>query len=258
MFLKELTQSIRSYKEAHEVILKHRLWPYLVIPGLLSFCYIIALLSVGYMYFPEISGYVNDSWIPGFMKGETTRTITSLFLWLLLLLLGYMSYKYVVLIFFSPVLSYLSEITETVVYGQPGPEFSLSQILKDIVRGLILTLRNLALTLTFMFFAWLLVFIPVAGVLISTTLIFLIQFFYDGFGFVDYTLERKKYSVRESIGFARDHRGMVIGVGMGFIFMLMLPVIGWLTAPSYATVAATLVSLRHMPGDSGEQAGERA
>lgn len=256
MFLKELIKSVKSYKEAHEVILKHRLWPYLVAPGVLSFCYILVLLFAGSVYFPEISGYVNDTWIPGFMKGGTTRIITSLFLWLLLLLIGYMSYKYVVLIFFSPALSFLSEMTEKNVYGQPGPEFSLNQILRDVIRGLVLTLRNLVLTLSFMFLAWLLVFIPVIGVLISTPLIFLIQFFYDGFGFIDYTLERKKYSVGESIRFARSHRGMVIGVGMGFILILMIPVVGWLTAPSYATVAATLVSLRHMAEDNGQQTGE--
>ncbi len=107
-------------------------------------------------------------------------------------------------------------------------------------------MRNMFLTVILTLSAWLTVFIPIIGMMISPVLIILIQSFYDGFGLVDYTLERKRYSVKKSIQFAGENRGRVIGVGMGFMFLIMIPVLGWLTAPTYGTVAATLAALDKM------------
>ncbi|MDM8526372.1 EI24 domain-containing protein, partial [Desulfococcaceae bacterium HSG8] len=224
-------------------ILEHRLWPYMIIPGIMSFCYIILLIAVGRIYFPVFSGIINENLIPNFIKGEATAIITAVLLWLFLFFVGYITYKQVVLIILSPVLSYLSEVTEKVVYNGESPDFSFKNLFKDIVRGLIISLRNLLRLIVLSAMAWMIVFIPIIGAVISPILIFLIQFFYDGFSLIDYTLERKRYSVRESIRFAKDNRARVMGVGMGFMLILIIPLIGWLTAPAYGTVAATLASL---------------
>jgi len=243
MLLKEIFKGIGTYGRAHKVIIQHRLWRYMIIPGILSLCYVVLIIFIGKIYFDNISAYINENWIPGAMKGEAMMIITALLLWSFLFLIAYMSYKYVVLIFFSPFLSYLSEKTETAVYNQPSPDFEFRQLLKDIVRGFIINMRNMFLTVVLTLSAWLTVFVPVIGMIISPVLILLIQSFYDGFGLVDYTLERKRYSVKKSIQFTRENRGRVIGVGMGFMFLFMIPVLGWLTAPTYGTVAATLAAL---------------
>lgn len=57
---------------------------------------------------------------------------------------------------------------------------------------------------------------------------------------LDYSSERNKLSVAESIDFVGNHKGLAIGNGMVFYLMHGLPVIGWILAPSYAVVAATL------------------
>ena len=253
MFLKEFFKGIKSYVKGHRVISKHKLWRYMIAPGILSLLYTLALIILGIMYFGDISGYINDNWIPEFMKWKMLETITSVLLWVLLFLIGFITYKPVVLILFSPLLSYLSELTENAIYGRPSPDFEFKQMLKDIIRGLVITIRNLALTILFILPAWLLVFIPVIGPVISTILISCIMFYYDGFGLVYLTLERKRYSVSESIKFVKDSRPRVMGVGMGFFLMMLVPLLGWFAAPSYGAVAATIAALEKI--DTRDAAG---
>ena len=115
-----------------------------------------------------------------------------------------------------------------------------------------LNLRNLFFSLIFTLLAWLLVFIPVVGALVSMVLIILIQSYYGGFSLMDYTLERRRYSVSESIKFSKHHRSLATGLGGGFMLLALVPVVGWFAAPTYGTVAATLASLEKIEQESSE------
>jgi CysZ protein len=57
---------------------------------------------------------------------------------------------------------------------------------------------------------------------------------------LDYSCERNKLSTAQSIIFISRHKGMAIGNGMVFYLMHLIPVLGWLLAPSYAVIAATI------------------
>jgi CysZ protein len=57
---------------------------------------------------------------------------------------------------------------------------------------------------------------------------------------VDYSLERKKMSASQSRLFISNHKGLAIGNGMVFYIFHIIPIVGWVLAPSYAVVAATL------------------
>ena len=57
---------------------------------------------------------------------------------------------------------------------------------------------------------------------------------------LDYSFERHKLSPAESVLFIGKHRGLAIGNGLIFYLMHILPVIGWILAPAYAVVAATI------------------
>jgi CysZ protein len=61
-----------------------------------------------------------------------------------------------------------------------------------------------------------------------------------GFSMLDYTNERKGLSSAESIHFINRHKGLAIGNGMVFYCMHLIPVVGWILAPGYAVIAATL------------------
>jgi len=247
MLINNFLNGIGYYAKAHQVILKHRLWPYMMIPGILSLLYVLVWVIVGSIYFPDISTYITDNWLPNFMKGGITQILTSMLLWIFLILIGYLTYKPVIMILFLPVLGYLSEITEKVVYQQPIPDFDVKELIRLGIRGLYLNLRNLARAILFSILAWLLIIIPIIGGVVSPIIIALIQFYYDGFGLMDYTMERRGLSAAESIRFIKANRGKVMGVGSGFMLMMVIPFLGWFAAPSYGTVAATLAAAESIP-----------
>jgi CysZ protein len=80
--------------------------------------------------------------------------------------------------------------------------------------------------------------IPVIG-WFTSLLIFVVQAYYAGFGNMDYTLERHlKYN--ESLSFVRKNRGTAIGNGLGFLAILLIPIIGViLVLPLSVTAAST-------------------
>ena len=61
---------------------------------------------------------------------------------------------------------------------------------------------------------------------------------------LDYSCERHKLSPSASIEYIGKRRGLAIGNGLVFYLMHGLPIIGWILAPAYAVVAAT-ISLYH-------------
>ncbi len=248
MFFREIIGGIATYFAAHGVIKRHRIWPYMVIPGILSLIYIVCLIIIGNTYFPDITNYLYQHWTPGFLKSRIILMIYTFFLWALLFLTGYITFQPVVLIIFSPILSYVSEVTESRVCGTAGPAVSLRSLLHDLWRSIVINLRNLTRMIVLILLAWLLVLLPLIGAVISACLIFLIQAYYNGFALMDYTLERKRFSVKDSVRFARSNRPRVIGVGIGFMTMMLIPVLGWFAAPTYGTVAATLGALECIDG----------
>ena len=67
-----------------------------------------------------------------------------------------------------------------------------------------------------------------------------IECYYYGFSMMDYSCERSKLSPAASISFISRHKGLAIGNGLIFYLMHGVIIIGWILAPAYAVVAATL------------------
>jgi CysZ protein len=57
---------------------------------------------------------------------------------------------------------------------------------------------------------------------------------------VDYSCERNKLTLPESIDCISKHKGLAVGNGLVFYLMHGVVIIGWVLAPTYAVVAATL------------------
>ena len=161
----------------------------------------------------------------------------------LILVFFYFSlFKYIFLIIGSPLFAYLSEKTESIIEGKDFP-FSFKQLFKDIIRGIRLAIRNTIWQTVYTISILILSFFPVIGWI--TPMIFLfVECYYYGFSMLDCSAERHNLSVAESIDFIAKHRGLAVGNGMVFFLMHLLPVIGWVLAPAYAVVAAT-ISLHH-------------
>ena len=243
--LKELIIAIQSYSQAHQFIIKHKLWKWILIPGLL---YTLLFLT-GMYYFGQTAGdfiewMAMKTGLRGWIDQFSNSFVGFLFvfgtalLWLIMMLLYFSLFKFLFLIIGSPVFAYLSEKTASIIEGKDFP-FSFTQLGKDILRGIKLALRNSVWQTVYVLSILLLSLIPLIGWL-TPILAVLVECYYYGFSMLDYSMERQKKTPAESIFYIGNHKGLAIGNGFIFYLMHMLPIIGWILAPSYAVVAATL------------------
>ncbi|BFG70485.1 hypothetical protein KACHI17_13660 [Sediminibacterium sp. KACHI17] len=243
--LKELIIAIQSYSQAHQFIIKHKLWKWILIPGLL---YTVLFLT-GMYYFGQTAGdfiewMAMKTGLRGWIDQFSNSFVGFLFvfgtalLWLIMMLLYFSLFKFLFLIIGSPVFAFLSEKTASIIEGKDFP-FSFTQLGKDILRGIRLALRNSVWQTVYVLSILLLSLIPLIGWL-TPILAVLVECYYYGFSMLDYSMERQKKTPAESIFYIGNHKGLAIGNGFIFYLMHMIPIIGWILAPSYAVVAATL------------------
>ncbi|MEO6314246.1 MAG: EI24 domain-containing protein [Chitinophagaceae bacterium] len=243
--LKEIVTAIQSYYRAHQFISKHRLWKWIIIPGILY----TLLFTIGMYFFWTSSGAVVTSLseligIERWLQQQRNGLLSFVFMMsrimvqLLLLLFYFSLFKYLWLIIGSPVFAYLSEKTEALLEGNDYP-FNLRQLFKDIARGIRLALRNALWQTVYTVSILLLSFIPVAGWIAPVVSLF-VECYYYGFSMLDYSCERHKLSPAQSVTFISNRKGLAIGNGLVFYLMHFLPIIGWVLAPAYAVVAATI------------------
>ncbi len=251
--LKELVISIQAYFRAHEFIRRHNLWKWILVPGVI---YALLFMTGMWLFWTSSGDFLDwlfrfagiKNWLDQMQNSLLNYLfITGSIIFRLILLFFYFSlFKYLFLIVGAPVFAYLSEKTESIIEGNDYP-VSISQLMKDIVRGIRLAFRNTlwqtVYTITILLFS----LIPVVG-WVSPVIAFLVECYYYGFSMLDYSAERHKLSTSQSIDFISSKKGLAIGNGMVFYLLHLIPILGWVLAPAYAVVAATL-SLYH-PNDN--------
>lgn len=247
--LKELVISIQAYFRAHSFINRHKLWKWILIPG-----FIYALMFAGGMWlFWNSSGDFLD-WLfnvvgmKRWLDAMNNSFLNFLFVFgtvifqLILMFFYFSFFKYLFLIIGSPVFASLSEKVESIIEGKDYP-FSMQQLMKDIWRGIRVALRNTLWQTVYSITILLFSLIPVVG-WVSPVIAFLVECYYYGFSMLDYSAERHQLTPSQSIAYISSKKGLAIGNGMVFYLMHFIPVVGWVLAPAYAVIAATL-SLYH-------------
>lgn len=247
--LKEIVIAIQSYYKAHQFIRKHLLWKWIVIPGII---YTI-LFCIGMYFFWNSADsavtYLSElTGITKWLHHQHSAALSFLFVMggimvrLILVFFYFSLFKYLFLVIGSPLFAYLSEKTESIIQGKEIP-FNFQQMLKDVVRGIKLALRNCFWQTVYTVSILILSFVPLVG-WITPVIYALVECYYYGFSMLDYSCERHKLSAAESIAFISKRRGLAMGNGLVFYMMHFIPFLGWVLAPSYAVVAAT-ISLYH-------------
>jgi CysZ protein len=161
----------------------------------------------------------------------------------IVLFLFYFSlFKYLFLIIGSPVFAYLSQQTEALINGKEYT-FQAEGVLRDMRRGIRIALRNCFWQTVYIVCILILSFIPVAG-WITPVIATFIESYYYGFSMLDYSCQRHNLTQSASISYIGQHKGLAIGNGLIFYGMHFVPVLGWVLAPAYAVIAAT-ISLYH-------------
>ena len=245
--LKEIIISIQAYYHTHHFIIRHRMWKWkwFFIPGLIYailFClgiYLFWISSSSTIEFMLVKTGIKEwmqkmqnNWLSFFLIFGLTVTH------LVLMMIYFSLFKYLFLIIGSPLFAWLSEKTEAIIEGK-DLSFDSQQFFKDIKRGVRLSLRNMLWQSVYSVSILMISFIPVLG-WITPVILLVIECYYLGFSMLDHSFERNKISTTQSIAFMSRHKGLAIGNGMVFILMHLLPIIGWILAPYYSVIAATI------------------
>jgi CysZ protein len=239
--LKEIVIAVQSWGEAHRFIQKHKLFKWIIVPGIIY----TLLFIIGMIVFASSSNNV-ISWISRQLRIETWLqqerspwlsflfVMTGMMLRLILFLFYFSFFKYLVLIIGSPVFAYLSEKTEAIIEGKEH-SFNQAELKKDCIRNIKLSLRNAGWQSVYLIALILLSLIPVVG-WVTPVIALLMEGYYFGFSMLDYSFARAKFSPSQSIAFTTHHKGLAIGNGLLFYLMHILIIL----APAYAIIAATL------------------
>jgi CysZ protein len=241
---KDLLAGLSAYGRAFDMMSKLGLWRFAFIPMVLTLL-LMSIIGLAAYGLSDNLGNILIAWWPWDWGNKIVESVGAWLGGLLIVLLGILILKYLILIVVAPFMSLLSERIEAKLTGSiKNHKFTFAKAIKDMVRGLRLALRNLTRELILTLIFVLLGLIPIFTWL-SPVLIFIVQSYYAGFGNADYTLERH-FNLKQSVSFARQHRGLMIGNGAIFMLLLMTG-IGFFVAPVLSTVAATLESLKRLP-----------
>lgn len=243
--LKEIIIALEAYGKAHRFISGHKLWRYIVIPGILYMLLFIFSMFLFWNTATNAVAYLNNitglrAWLERMNSGWISFLVSfgELILTLLLLLFYFSLFKYLWLIIGSPLFAWLSEKTEALIEGKEYP-FNLKQFIKDIIRGIRLALRNTLWQTVYTIAVLILGIVPLVGWAAPLVALF-IECYYYGFSMLDYSCERHKLGYSQSITYIGHHKGLAIGNGIVFYLMHLIPIAGWVLAPAYAVVAATI------------------
>lgn len=244
--LREIIISIQSYFEAHRFIKKHGLWKWIFIPGIVYAILFVAGFyvfmnssntAIGWMFarfgVKKWIDHMQESWLSFFF------IIGNVFIQLFLLVFYFSLFKFISLIIGAPVFAFLSEKTESILTGNKQLEFQWNTLMKDITRGVQIATRNASWQITYMISLFILSLIPLVG-WITPLFGFFLDCYYLGFSMLDYSSERNGLDKNASIHFIGHHRGLAIGNGIVFYLFHSIPIFGWVFAPGYAIIAATL------------------
>lgn len=241
--LKQFFLGIRTYGQALAFSRRHRLWGFYVIPAMLNVLIIGGLLWLGWQYSDLLTEWL---WAQARFEVLPEWLLTALnwliaiVVKLLVLFIFIKTYSTLVLLLLSPVLGMVAEKVQTILLERPEPPFSVSVLLKNVLRGLLLTLRNTGIELLLVLGLGLLGFIVPLIAPVTTALIILTEAYFIGFGMIDLRNEFLGFSARQSRQLIWHRRGLAVGNGLGFLAFLLIPVVGVLMGPVVSVIAANL------------------
>lgn len=240
--LKGIYKGCTAYFEVYGIISRLKLWKFFAIPMLISLLVFSMILLVSFSFSNAIGSYLASFWIWDFGQ-ETIQTISRIFGGLFIVIVGFISFKHIIMALSAPFMGPISKIIEDDFNGVVSQN-STSTSKGLLIRGIRISLRNLLrefiLTIPILLFG----LIPVIG-LFSALLLFLSQAYFAGFGNMDYTLERH-FSYKKSILFVKNNRGLAIGNGIVFMLFLLIPFVGVILVHPFSVTAATIVTVKSM------------
>lgn len=208
-FIKEFLLSITSYLQAIKLISKFQLLKHVVVLLILVLLFVFPVMMFGGV------ASVLSALIPYFDTDKYAEIGVSF--------MASMS-GFFLLIILIPVFSMVSEEVGNKLKGKEV-KFSFKQLVKDMARGLKITLRNLFYEYLFVgLIVIILSFLSEVYYLskLGQLMIFVITSYFYGFSILDYAMENHQMNYRKSVDFARSHLGLLTGLGMVYYLTISL------------------------------------
>lgn len=243
--IKNIITGLKAYADGFSLIGKLKLWQFFLVPMIISVVIAGAVALAAYGLSDNLANLIDRLWIWEWGK-ETFHEIAVWISAISIILLGFILYKHAVMALSAPFMSPVSERIEKHFYPEARNHVQHRDTTntEQLWRAIRINLRNIAYEFSITIPLLLLSFIPVVGI-VFTILAFVVQAYYAGFGNMDYTLERH-FTYRNSTKFVARHRGIAIGIGIVFMAMLFIPVLGVILVLPFSVTAASRVTLEKM------------
>ncbi|MGL5544517.1 MAG: EI24 domain-containing protein [Cetobacterium sp.] len=201
------------------------------------------------LFFYWVSGHIGD-WVFKeisniFNFQEYSRLVRWMFIFLIrtvMISIEYFFFKTILLGILAPFFSYVSEKVETHENGKLY-NFTFKENIYLVLRGVKIASKSFLKEMFYTTLVLLLGFVPVINIAVPV-LIYIIQSYFISYNFVDYTLERHKFSAEKSSDFIWKNK-VVFTIGGGiFTLIYFIPIIGIIVAPIISMVAFTTTTLK--------------
>ncbi len=252
-FSKQISIGFKGYFKALELLFSKGFILYMLVPFFLS----ILIFTVGMSQVIDLAVVGRESlidwinlgsaefWGAKFLQGTLNVFVTGLIYVLFFITFAFLG-GYIMIILMSPLFSIISEKTEFVLTeGKFEYPFNFKQFLKDILRGITIAIRNLSLEMGILFLVFIVGLILSFISWIGVIFMFFISAYFFGFSYMDYSNEREKRSIKESVKFIRKYKWLAIVNGSIFALVLFIPYVGIIISAfvSVISVIAATVSV---------------
>ncbi|NOZ34364.1 MAG: hypothetical protein GXO80_03580 [Chlorobi bacterium] len=233
-FGKQISIGFKGYFKALDLLFSKGFMKYMFFPLLLN----ILIFWIGMSEVVDLAvtarhafmDWINignaDFWGSEVLKGALSGIITALIYVLFFISFTYLG-GYLIVIILSPLFSVISEKTEKILtHGNSDYPFEIKQFFRDVFRGIGIAIRNV------LFETGIMILIFTAGFILSfiswigVIFMFLITSYFYGFSYMDYSNERYKRNIKESVSFMRKYKWVAVVNGSLFALVLFIPYIG--------------------------------
>lgn len=242
--------SALAFKEANSIIWHQGFWKFLIYPIIMATLFFISTFSLAMVYLQILTDWLyhffpQQSEFPfiNFLL-KALYYVLSIGIKIIYILLYLSLFKNIMLIILTPLMAILAEKTAKHLGYKTG-NFKWNIFLCNIWRGIRINTLNLFKELLLTLLLFLISFIPGLG-LLTPILLILIQSYFYGFSMMDYSMELKSFSIKDSLNFMRNNKSLAISIGGFFYLLFIIPFLGWVFAPIYGTVAATIATFKKL------------
>jgi CysZ protein len=225
--------------------MQHRMWRWMIVPGIVY----AALFVVGMDYFSQTSSFFIEwiilktglkSWVDSLSSDLLGFFITmgSFWLWFTLLLFYFALFKFIFLILFSPFFSYL-HLHIAAIQRNEVFVFDWTAYRKLVFRAIQLSLTNMLWQTVYLIPIILVCTLPIIG-WFTPIFTILMECYFFGYAMLDYGLATENKNRMVAATYVSHHKGLPIANGLVFYILHLIPIVGWMTAPFYALIAAHL------------------